>query len=49
MGEGGLVEGVGALLPFAADFDAHLDAAVDLFGATLIVDAELENVTILRG
>lgn len=42
-----ILELVGTPLPFATDFDSHLDAAVHLLGTTLIVDTELKDIAIL--
>lgn len=43
-----LLECVGTRLPLAPDLDAHLDAAVHLLSAALVVDTELEDVAVLE-
>lgn len=47
--EGIYVVLVGLALPAAVEFDAHLDTAIDFFGASLIIDTELNHVSVLDG
>jgi hypothetical protein len=42
-----LLESIHRVLPFSAHFNTHLHASIDFLCSTLIVNAELENVTIL--
>lgn len=41
------LERVGPALPASTELDLHLDAAVDLLGPALVVDSELDHVSVL--
>jgi hypothetical protein len=42
------LEFIGLALPFAADFDAYFYASVNFLVSALVIDSELDNISIME-